>query len=51
MRPQLFSAAARYLRASKVHYPKTFATTARRAGEVELTIGMSKTTIKCISVY
>lgn len=40
MRPQLFRAAARYLRASKVHYPKTFATTTPRAAEVDLTIGM-----------
>lgn len=42
MRPQLFRAAARYLRASKVHYPKTFVTTTPRAAEVDLTIGVSK---------
>lgn len=40
MRPQLFRAAARSLRVPKV-IPRTFATTAPRAAEVELTIGKS----------
>ena len=40
MRPQLFRAAARSLRVPKVT-PRTFATTAPRAAEVELTIGTS----------
>lgn len=40
MRPQLFRAAARSLRVPKVT-PRTFATTAPRAAEVELTIGKS----------
>jgi NADH dehydrogenase (ubiquinone) Fe-S protein 1 len=40
MRPQLFRAAARFLRVPKVT-PRAFATTAPRAAEVELTIGKS----------
>lgn len=40
MRPQLFRAAARSLRAPNV-IPRTFATTVPRTAEVELTIGMS----------
>jgi NADH dehydrogenase (ubiquinone) Fe-S protein 1 len=40
MRPQLFRAAARSLRVPKVTL-RTFATTAPRAAEVELTIGTS----------
>ncbi|RMJ22109.1 nadh-ubiquinone oxidoreductase [Aspergillus sp. HF37] len=46
MRPQLFSAAARCFRAPKVHYPKTFATTTRRAAEVDLTIDGQKVSIE-----
>lgn len=41
MRPQLFRAAARSFRVPMVSYPRTFATTAPRTAEVELTVGMS----------
>ncbi|CAI7640064.1 unnamed protein product [Penicillium bialowiezense] len=45
MRPQLFRAAARSLRAPKVT-PRTFATTVPRAAEVELTIDGKKVSVE-----
>ncbi|KAN0075983.1 hypothetical protein V8E54_007253 [Elaphomyces granulatus] len=46
MRPQLLRAAARSKRISRVNYPRTFASTAPRGAEVELTIDGKKVSIE-----
>ncbi|KAL1997827.1 hypothetical protein VTN02DRAFT_668 [Thermoascus thermophilus] len=46
MRPQLFRLAARARRVPRVSYPRTLATTAPRAAEVELTIDGKKVSIE-----
>lgn len=51
MRPQLFRAAARSFRVPMVSYPRTFATTAPRTAEVELTVGMSMSFVNSLCIY
>ncbi|OOF94445.1 hypothetical protein ASPCADRAFT_208949 [Aspergillus carbonarius ITEM 5010] len=46
MRPQVSRAAARFVRVSKVNYPRTFATTIPRSAEVELTIDGKKVSVE-----